>query len=369
VISFFLHPHLTSPIKGEELTVWNSLILKFQNMNLTKYQILKRIVIMAILIHVVSSCRLWNIHADTYKDGMITVKHEEVPVKRSGRRIQFNHPYEMVGNVITNALSYIYYEERGLFKKKRALRVFQDDEIKKLVPLIVQAFSVATPAHVVAVSSYSERMLLTDQQNYCILFISDRSLNIAFSRIHMFQTYNDSMPDKKRTISSKENPATINHSRFWKLVPSSGQRLEADHENWLVMDLSDEMYQQPIAQRVGTVDERIKTGTSELDTRLKRLEDRLSNTGVPEQLESTSSAREIRSEGKIKSKLIILRELVDDGVISEEDYDYKKAKMLREVMSDMSIKEQLREIKDLQSEGLITEDDYNEKKKELLDQF
>jgi len=338
-------------------------------MNLTKYQILKRIVIMAILIHVVSSCRLWNIHADTYKDGMITVKHEEVPVKRSGRRIQFNHPYEMVGNVITNALSYIYYEERGLFKKKRALRVFQDDEIKKLVPLIVQAFSVATPAHVVAVSSYSERMLLTDQQNYCILFISDRSLNIAFSRIHMFQTYNDSMPDKKRTISSKENPATINHSRFWKLVPSSGQRLEADHENWLVMDLSDEMYQQPIAQRVGTVDERIKTGTSELDTRLKRLEDRLSNTGVPEQLESTSSAREIRSEGKIKSKLIILRELVDDGVISEEDYDYKKAKMLREVMSDMSIKEQLREIKDLQSEGLITEDDYNEKKKELLDQF
>ena len=43
--------------------------------------------------------------------------------------------------------------------------------------------------------------------------------------------------------------------------------------------------------------------------------------------------------------------------------------MLREAMSDMSIKEQLREIKDLMSEGLITEDDYNEKKKELLDRF
>jgi hypothetical protein len=256
-----------------------------------------------------------------------------------------------------------------LLKKKGSLRVFQDDEIKKLVPLIVQAFSDATPAQVVAVSSYSERMLLTDQQNYCILFISDRSLNIAFSRVHMFQTYNDAMSDKKRNIISKENPATINHSRFWKLVPSSGQRLEPDHENWLVIDLSDEMYQQPIAQRVGTVDERIKTGTSELDTRLKRLEERLINTGVPEQLESTSSAREIRSEGKIKSKLTILRELVDDGVISEEDYDYKKDKMLREAMSDMSIKEQLREIKDLMSEGLITEDDYNEKKKELLDQF
>ncbi|MDO8140580.1 MAG: SHOCT domain-containing protein, partial [Candidatus Brocadiales bacterium] len=252
---------------------------------------------------------------------------------------------------------------------KGNLRVFQDDEIKKLVPLIVQAFSVATPAQVVAVSSYSERMLLTDQQNYCILFISDHSLNIAFSRIHMFQTYNDTMSEKKRNTVLKENPATINHSRFWKLVPSSGQRWEPDHENWLVIDLSDEMYQQPVAQRVGTVDERIKMGTSELDTRLKRLEERLSNTGAPKELKPASPAREVGSESKIKNKLTVLRELVNDGIISEEDYDYKKAKMLREGMNDMSLKDQLREIKDLKSEGLITEDDYNEKKKELLDQF
>ena len=334
-----------------------------------KKHILKRTILIVGFICMMFSCRLWNIHADTYQDGMITVKHGELPVKKDGHRIQFNHPYEMVGNVITNALSYIYYEERGLLKKKGSLRVFQDDEIKKLVPLIVQAFSVATPTQVVVVSSYSERMLLTDQQNYCILFVSEHSLNIAFSRIHMFQTYNDSMSEKKRNTMLKENPAAINHSRFWKLVPSAGQRLEPDHENWLVIDLSEEMYQQPVAQRVGTVDEKIKTGTSELDTRLKRLEERLSNTGVSKELEPTSPAREIHSESKIKNKLIILRELVDDGVISEEDYDYKKAKMLREGMSDMSIKEQLREIKDLQSEGLITEDDYNEKKKELLDQF
>ncbi|HHT9136051.1 MAG TPA: SHOCT domain-containing protein [Candidatus Wunengus sp. YC60] len=334
-----------------------------------KKQILKRTILIAGFICMMFACTVWNIYADTYKDGMITVRHEELPVKRNGSRIQFNHPYEIVGNVITNALSYIYYEERGLLKKKGSLRVFQDDEIKKLVPLIVQAFSVATPAQVVVVSSYSERMLLTDQQNYCILFISDHSLNIAFSRIHMFQTYNDAMSEKKINTVLKENPATINHSRFWKLVPSSGQRWEPDHENWLVIDLSDEMYQQPVAQRVGTVDERIKMGTSELDTRLKRLEERLSNTGAPKELKPASPAREVSSESKIKNKLTVLRELVNDGIISEEDYDYKKAKMLREGMNDMSLKDQLREIKDLKSEGLITEDDYNEKKKELLDQF
>lgn len=329
----------------------------------------KLIILITGVVFMVFSCCLRDVAAETYKDGLITVKHEELSVKRDRRKIQFNHPCELTGNVLTNALSYIYYEERGLLKKKGTLRVFQDDEIRKLVPLIVQAFSVATPTQVVAVSSYSERMLLTDQQNYCVLFVSGSSLNIAFSRIHMFQTYNDAMSEKKRNTMSKENPTTISHSRFWKLAPSAGQQLEPDHENWLIIDVSNEMYQQPIARRVGTVDEKIKMGTSELDTRLKRLEEKMNSAGAAGQSEETTPAREVRSESKIKNKLIILRELVDDGVISEEDYDYKKAKMLREGMSDMSVKEQLREIKDLQSGGLITEGDYNEKKKELLDQF
>lgn len=316
------------------------------------------------------SCRLCGVlRADTYKDGTITVKHEEVPVKKDGHRLRFNHPYELAGNVVTNALSYIYYEEKGMLEKKNTMRVFQDDEIRKLVPLIVQALSVATPTQVVTVSSYSERMILTDLQNYCILFISDRSLNIIFSRVHAFQTYNDTMSDKKKYTMVSENPAAIKHSRFWKLVPSSGQQLEPDHENWLVIDLSYEVYQQPIVQRVGTVEEKIKEGNSELDVRLKKLEERMSDTSISKQSESASPAKEIRGESKIKSKLNILHELVNEGILSEEDYNYKKAKLLREAMGDMSIKEQLREIKDLKSDGLITEDDYNEKKKELLDQF
>jgi hypothetical protein len=338
-------------------------------MNMAKNQRPKRAALFVGIFCMMFFCKCCDIYADTYKDGMIEVKHEELPVKRNGHRIQFDHPSELVGNVITNALSYIYFEEKGLLKKKGTLRVFQDDEIRKLVPLIIQAFSVATPTQVVVVSSYSERMLLTDQQNYCILFIADRSLNIAFSRIHMFQTYNDAMSDKKKYTKTRENPAEIKHSRFWKLLPSTGQRLEPGHENWLVIDLSGEIYQQPVVQRVGTVDEKIKMGTSELDVRLRKLEERMGVAGETKVPKSTAPVREIRGESRIKSKLVILREMVDEGIISEEDYDYKKAKMLREAMSDMGIKEQLQEIKDLKTEGLITEDDYNEKKKELLDQF
>lgn len=338
-------------------------------MNFVKNQRQKRTILFTVIICMMLFCKFCNIFADTYTDGMIEVKHEELSVKKSGRRIQFNHPYELTGDITTNALSYIYFEEKGLLKKKGTSRVFQDDEIRKLVPLIVQAFSVATPTQVVTVSSNSERMLLTDQQNYCILFITDSGLNIAFSRIHMFRTYNDAMSEKKRYTTTKENPSQIKHSRFWKLIPSAGQRLEPSHENWLVIDLSNSVYQQPVAQRIGTVDEKIKVGTSDLDARLRKLEERMPSDGETKAQKSITPAREIHSESKIKSNLVVLREMVNDGIISEEDYDYKKAKMLREAMDDLSIKEQLQIIKDLKSEGLITESDYNEKKKELLDQF
>jgi len=190
------------------------------------------------IICVIFGCGLGDVHSDVYKDGLITVKHEELPVKRDGQRIQFDHPHKLSEGYITNVLSSIHYEEKGLFKRKETLRVFQDEEIKKLVPLIVQAFSVATPTQVIAVTSYSYRMILSDKKNYCISFVADRCLNIVFGHVHMFQTFNDVMSEKKKYLTTRENPAKKRRSSFWKLIPSAGQRLEPGHENWLIIDLS-----------------------------------------------------------------------------------------------------------------------------------
>jgi len=199
---------------------------------------LKQTILFAVIICTIFFCKLENIQADVYKDGLITVKHEELSVKRNGQRIQFNHPYKLSESFVTKVLADIYYKEKGLFKRKETLRVFQDAEIKKLVPLIVQAFSVATPMQVISVTSYSYRMILSDKKNYCIVFIAEHSLNIAFGRIHMFQTFNDIMSEKKRYLTTRENPAKKRRSSFWKLIPSAGQRLEPGHENWLIIDLS-----------------------------------------------------------------------------------------------------------------------------------
>jgi hypothetical protein len=42
-------------------------------------------------------CAFRNVHADTYTDGVIVVKHEELPIKKNGRRIQFNWPLRTDG--------------------------------------------------------------------------------------------------------------------------------------------------------------------------------------------------------------------------------------------------------------------------------
>ncbi|HHT9108218.1 MAG TPA: hypothetical protein ACFYD9_06160 [Candidatus Wunengus sp. YC64] len=199
---------------------------------------MKRAILCAGIICMIFLWKSGNIRADVYKDGLITVKYEKLPVKRDGQRIQFNHPYKLSESFVTKVLADIYYKEKGLFKRKETLRVFQDEEIKKLVPPIVQAFSVAMPAQVISVTSYSYRMILSDKKNYCILFIADHSLNIAFGRVHMFQTFNDVMSEKKKYLTTRENPAKKRRSSFWKLIPSAGQQLEPGHENWLIIDLS-----------------------------------------------------------------------------------------------------------------------------------
>jgi hypothetical protein len=189
-------------------------------------------------------CKSRNSYTSTNEYRIPVVEYEELPIKKNGQRIQFNHPYRLTEDVITNVLSNISYKEKGLFKRQSTFMVFQDKEIRQLVPLIMQAFLVATPTQVVTVSSYWERTVLTDRHNYCVLFITDHNLNIVFTHVHKFQTYNDIMSEKKRYYyTTWENPVKKRRSGFWKLVPSTGQHLEPGHENWLVIDLSNQIYQ------------------------------------------------------------------------------------------------------------------------------
>lgn len=180
-----------------------------------------------------------DICADIYKDGLITVKHEKMTIIRDGYHIKFHHPLQLSESVLARILSSVSYQEKGLLRRKGILKVFHHEEIRRLTPLIVQAFSTATPSQAIIVSSYFKRIPLTDRHNYCIMFITDHSFHIAFNRVHKFLTYNDFMSEKKGRFMTRESPVKKRRSSFWRLVPLSGQQLAPGYENWLIIDLPD----------------------------------------------------------------------------------------------------------------------------------
>jgi len=312
-------------------------------------------------------CVKGDLCAETYENGNIEVKHREISIKENGSYLSWNHPYEMSGSVLSTVLSEIYYREKGFLTEKDKQRVFQGDEIEKLVPMIIQAFSVATPKQVVAVLSYSSRSFLSDKQNYCVMFMTNNNLNIVFSRIHKFLTYSDIKAEKRGRGVAKENPINMKSSRFWEIMPSSGQVIKPGHKNWLIIDVSKERYQEPTAVGSRITKKRQKVGYNR-QQRMDRNAWDVDDT--PQYSQTAPHTKPTRQEGsKIRQKLLILRELVKDGILLEEDYNYKKIKLLKEGMDDLSIKDRFREIKYLYDEGLITEKDYKQKKKELLDLF
>ncbi len=145
---------------------------------------LRRMIVWTGIICFMLSWGLCDTYADIYQHGLITVKHEEFTVTRDGHPIQYNHPYKLSEHSVARVLSSIVYREKGFLRRKDTLKVFHQEEIKEVTPLIVQAFSAATSSQVVTVSSYFRRFPLTDKHNYCIMFIVDHNLNIAFRHIH-----------------------------------------------------------------------------------------------------------------------------------------------------------------------------------------
>ena len=50
------------------------------------------------------------IHADTYKDGLVTVQHVEIDVIQEGQHIQCSHPGKLSEQTLAGMLSSILYK-------------------------------------------------------------------------------------------------------------------------------------------------------------------------------------------------------------------------------------------------------------------
>lgn len=331
----------------------------------------------------------------------------------------FNHPYFFKKSTLVDILSSINYIDKDIMKtmlkrdKSKGKRVFQSDEIETLVPLIIEAFSKATPEQDVLVSSFSERFLLEGLNNVFSLFMTGDSLNIVFGKIRHRGDVSKSQVVNVRNLERNVEPLKVTESHFWEVTATPGQMLKSGHKNWLIIDFQNESFELAVKERKEVAAKKytdnFKPIVDPLEDRIKKLEEVLAKSQTEqkpikteETLPHSSQTDEQQPKTKetlplldlldenqpanppqinnnvklkpnndkeidlLKEKFSALRELLQEDLITYKDYEQKKSDLLDE-FKFLDVKASLKELKNLKEMGFITEADFENIKKEMLE--
>ncbi len=258
-----------------------------------------------------------NIVGAVIDDHETSVKIRE-QLDENGQAIKknFNHPYYFTETGLNNILSSIHYKQRGFLRGKGRRKLFRQGELQKIVPPIITAFSMATDSQDILVFSTSHKVLLSDRQSYFSMFVLNNELHIVFSTIKSKKSFTDDRAAARRGDMNKlKDPLDVKKSSFWSLIPTGGQRLARGRLNWLIIDLSSDLF-----GVAGSTD--FSTDSISADSGTRAIEKRV--------VTDRSFVEEKKKYQNVRGKLRELKELRDEGLISEEDYEGKKKKLLNE---------------------------------------
>jgi hypothetical protein len=241
---------------------------------------------------------------------------EELDKGGNAVKKDFNHPYYFTESGLNNILSSIYYKQKGWIKGKGRRKLFRYEELQKIVPPIIDAFSMATDSQDVLVFSTSYKILLSDRQSYFSMFVLGNELHIVFSTIKSKKSYTDARAaDRRGSINKLKDPLDVKRSSFWALIPTGGQRLAKGRPNWLIIDLSSDLF--GVASSADFNTDSVSAGSGAIAIKKRVATDK-------------RFAEEKKKYQDVRGKLRELKDLRDEGLISEEDYEEKKRKFLNE---------------------------------------
>lgn len=218
-----------------------------------------------------------------------------------------DQPKELSPELLKNILLSIRYQRAvvnipGNLGKPKEFDLFLADELEQIAGYLADAFKQAGPEQMVDFSIVCKRgqFLIGERVSDGYGFIEKGRLNLAFrsiaEKLGADQNINTSNPLKLYSGSSK-------------LIAGEGQELAKDKKakpkaNWLIIDL--EFYQ---AQ------------ASKLEEKKIKAEDK--------KVEQIESAPE---KGKsVKERLLELKELYEQGLITEQEYNKKREEILKEL--------------------------------------
>lgn len=306
-----------------------------------------------------------------YREGTTSIELRDASGLK-GLETPFNHPYIISEAKLRNILFSLHYREKGLLKRGASKKVLNQEEIDKILIPMVEALSKARPEEDLLVSLRSSGGLLHDFSSSFTCFVTGGHLNIAFRQLKAKS--GDTPTSKEWKVQAPPEPTSISHSGFWELVSGEGHVLKEGHTNWVVIDMENEAFKK---EPTSLVRQRRDKLYGPLEERLRKIEEAVGLTSSDE--EQNAPTRDSPGGGieqappqekDLGQKFKDLKKMLDEELISPEDYAHKKAELLKEESSsDKGIPDRLKELRNLKDEGLITEKDYEKKKEELLDRL
>ncbi len=239
------------------------------------------------------------------------------------------HPAELSPELVEQIIAAIRYTRPfvnlGGLSKGKDYELLTAEEAGSIAPYISQAFAQANSSQWVDFSLEVHRGVLfifgSDQLTDGVAFMKDGKLNIAFRNISE-KISAEGTPNIVSPLKSSAGTA--------KLVPGKGLELAKNKkgktvDNWLVIDLK--AFSAPAAEakpaEVKAEPAKPETKPAEVKPQEKSPEKSAAQPAPP--------PAEPKSGKSVKQRLTELRELYDQGLITEDDYNKKREDILKDL--------------------------------------
>ncbi len=248
------------------------------------------------------------------KDFIVTLEQREEEGKIISQKYQ--HPFEIdLPNLVRLMKDLTYIEKVGLMNTKKQNPVFQAVEIDRLATVLADTLAKADNSQRIRFTSFNQGKALifsVSRETEGVIFMeAHKRLNIAFNFINSELDPNDATafpPSYSRVdpLKIKTSDTTISSVAPYAQL----HKFETGKQSpmWVVADL-----------------EKLKEAASAAPVSINEVAEE-----APPAVETPapSKAPEDKLQQDIKGKLKYLKELLDEGLISEKDYNAKKTELL-----------------------------------------
>ncbi len=156
-------------------------------------------------------------------------RQQQTPVEQG-----YSHPVNFALGDLKYLLATLEYQEKGLLGWSQTKSVFSADELYRMAPYLVDAFSRADANTEIVWNLKSAKpglLFAFERFTDGTMFVKDGKLNLVFANLDV----------KAESDLYEGNPRKYYAGGLWELIPRDGQKLVEDaggvHYNWIEIDI------------------------------------------------------------------------------------------------------------------------------------